>query len=190
MDHPRPWLRYVKAAGLDDSTFDFDGLAVVNGAGEKLGDVNGFILDADSARPYHVVVDAKGWFKTKHYLLPIGHAQLDAARKVLVADLAKDHIRKFPGFDLDTFAKWSDADMDRFNRETAAACCIDVTIVTTDPAAWRTASHYTMPSWWDSLYERPDRAGAKAVTAGAEWSPRESSETARQPTAAHDKPRS
>ena len=190
MDHPRPWLRYVNAGDLDDSTFDFDGLAVVNPAGEKLGDVNGFILDADSARPYHVVVDAKGWFKTKHFLLPVGHARLDAQRKALVADLSKDHIKKFPGFDLDAFAKWSPEDMDRFNRETADACCMDVTIVTTEPAAgWQTASHYAMPSWWDSLYYRPDRAGAKGVTAGAEW-PRESSHSERQPATVHDKPRS
>jgi hypothetical protein len=180
----------VNAGDLDDSTFDFDGLDVVNSAGEKLGDVNGFIVDADSARPYHVVVDSKGWFKTKHYLLPIGHAQLDTQRKVLVADLPKDRIKKFPGFDLDTFAKWSDEDMDRFNRETVDACCVDVTIVTTEPAAeWHTASHYDMPTWWNSLYYSPDRAGAKGVTAGAEWSTRESSQADRQRAAAHDKPR-
>jgi len=189
MDHPRPWLRYVSAGDLDDSTFDFDGLDVVNAAGEKLGDVNGFILDVDSARPYHVVVDSKGWFKTKHYLLPIGHAQLDLQRKVLVADLTKDHIKKFPGFDLATFAKWSDEDLDRFNRETAEVCCVDVTIVAAAPAAeWHTASHYAMPGWWDSLYDRPDRGGAKGVTAGAEFPPRETTNAGARPAAAHDKP--
>ena len=60
MNHPLPWLRYVSAGDLDDSTFDFDGLDVKNAEGESLGDVNGFILDADSARPYYVVVDSKG----------------------------------------------------------------------------------------------------------------------------------
>ncbi len=188
MDHPRPWLRYVKAGDLDDSTFDFDGLDVKNDADEKLGEVNGFILDADSARPYHVVVDSKGWFKTKHYLLPVGHAQLDVQRKVLVADLSREHIKKFPGFDLDTFAKWSEADVDRFNRETGDACCVDVTIVAIEPAAaWESAPHFALPNWWDSLYYRPDRAGARGVTAGAEWSPRETSQSSRQPATVHDK---
>lgn len=186
MDHPLPWLRYVEAGDLDDSTFDFDGLDVENAAGEKLGDVNGFILDADSGRPYYVVVDSKGWFKTKHYLLPIGHAQIDAARKVLVADLSRDHIKKFPGFDLDKFPKWTEEDLNRFNRETADVCCIDVTVVTTESVgAWHTEPHYALPNWWDSLYYRPDRAGAKGVTAGAEWSPRE--QTDRQPAMARNK---
>jgi hypothetical protein len=187
MDHPLPWLRYVSAGDLDDSTFDFDGLDVKNAEGESLGDVNGFVLDADSARPYYVVVDSKGWFKTKHYLLPIGHAHLDADRKMLVADLSRNHIKKFPGFDLDKFAKWTPADLDRFSRDTASACCVDVTIVTTTPAAaWHTAPHYDLPSWWDSAAYRPDRAGEKSVTAGAEWSPREASSPG-EPAVAHDK---
>ncbi len=173
MDHPLPWLRYVDAGDLDDATIDFDGLDVENAGGEKLGDVNGFILDADSAQPYYIVVDSKGWFKTKHYLLPVGHAQLDAPRKKLIADLTRDHINKFPGFDLDKFEKWTEEDLLRFTSETSDACCIDVTIVTTEPAApWHAAQHYQMPSWWDSNYYRPDRAGAKGVTAGAQWSPR------------------
>ena len=188
MDHPLPWLRYVNASDLDDASIDFKGLSVENSGGETLGDVNGFILDADSAQPYYVVVDSKGWFKTKHYLLPVGHAQLDADRKRIVADVARDHIKKFPGFDLDKFEKWTEDDLVRFTRETAEACCVDVTIVTAEPAApWHAAPHYQMPSWWDSLYYRPDRAGAKGVTAGAEWSPRETKQEDRQPAAAHDR---
>ena len=44
-------------------------------SGEHLGDVDGFIVDSESGRPYYVVVDAGGWFKSKHFLLPIGHAR-------------------------------------------------------------------------------------------------------------------
>ena len=189
MDHPLPWLRYVSASDLDDSVIDFDGLDVENAKGETLGDVNGFILDADSAQPYYVVVDSKGWFKTKHYLLPVGHAQFDAERKRLVADLTRDHIKKFPGFDLDKFEKWTEDDLVRFSRDTAGACCVDVTVVTTETAApWQSASHYQMPSWWDSNYYRPDRAGARGVTTGAEWSPRETNAADRH-AVAHDKPK-
>jgi hypothetical protein len=188
MDHPLPWLRYVSAGDLDDSVIDFDGLDVENAGGESLGDVNGFILDADSAQPYYVVVDSKGWFKTKHYLLPVGHAQLDPEQKRLIADLSRDRIKKFPGFDLDKFEKWTEDDLVRFTSDTADACCVDVTIVTTEPAApWHAAPHYQMPGWWDSNYYRPDRAGAKGVVAGAQWSPRETTQADRQPAVAHDK---
>src|SRR2546430_1384211 len=78
MDHPRPWLRYVDASDLDDTTVKFDSLPVQSPAGEKLGGVDGFIIDVTSGRPFYVVVDSGGWFKSKHYLLPIGHAMLDA----------------------------------------------------------------------------------------------------------------
>jgi hypothetical protein len=190
MDHPRPWLRYVEAGDLDNSTINFDDLDVKNAAGDDLGDVNGFILDADTGQPYYVVVDSGGWFSSKHYLLPIGHARLAGDRKALIADLTRDHIKKFPGFDLDKFEKWSDADMDNFNRETTAACCVDVTIVTTAPApSWTASRHYEKPDWWDSNYYRPDRAGAKGVTAGAQWTPRETNAAERERAVVHDKPK-
>lgn len=187
MDHPRSWLRYVKAADIDNSAFDFDGVKVENSSGDKLGDVNGFVLDADTGHPYYVVVDSGGWFKSKHYLLPIGHARLDVEHKTLFADLTRDNITRFPGFDLDKFEKWSEEDLDRFNRETSGACCVDITIVATEPVQdWTTSAHYRRPDWWDSNYYRPDRAGAKGVTAGAEWPRRETTRRDPQPALARD----
>jgi hypothetical protein len=188
MNHPRPWLRYVPAEDLDDTIIDFDGLDVQNTAGDTLGEVNGVILDADTGHPYYMVVDSKGWFKTKHYLIPIGHVRLDAAGKALTADLTRDRIKKFPGFDLDTFQKWSDADMERFSRETSDACCVDVTVITTEPArGWIASSHYLRPDWWDSNYYRQDRAGAAGVTAGAQWSKRETNQPDQKPSVARDR---
>jgi hypothetical protein len=168
MDNPRPWLRYVEAGDLESSTFDFDGLNVENSAGDRLGDVNGFILDASAGQPYYVVVDSKGWFKTKHYLLPIGHVRLDAGRKALIADLTRDNIRNFPGFDLDKFGRWSNEDLERFGRQTADACGMDVTVAASDPSSrWDSLPHYRQPSWWDPNYYSRDRAGAAGMTAGA-----------------------
>ena len=88
VDHPLPWLRYIDADAVGDQTLDFDGMKVRNAAMEKLGEVDGFIVDADSARPYYVVVDSGGWFKSKHFLVPIGHAKLDDDRCLALADEA------------------------------------------------------------------------------------------------------
>ena len=99
MDHPRPFLRIVNADDLDDSTVDFSKLAVTTPSGDKLGKVDGFIVDVDSGRPYYIVVDASGWFKTKHFLLPIGHAQLDSESDAVVADVPRERVKNFPGFD-------------------------------------------------------------------------------------------
>src|SRR5205823_14113867 len=86
VDHPYPWLKYLPADDLDDETVDFDGMKVEDPSGNTLGKVEGFIVDSDSGRPYYSVIDAGGWFKSKHFLLPVGHVRLDAERKILMAD--------------------------------------------------------------------------------------------------------
>jgi hypothetical protein len=155
----------VNIDALQGAGADFGKLEVKSAQGDKLGKVDGFVVDADSGRPYYVCVDAGGWFKSKHYLLPIGHAQLDTNADAIVTDLTRDHVKRFPGFDKDEFASLSEADLKRLNDDTCAVCCVtDVTI-----SAWE-RPHYQYPSWWDASYYRPDRAGEKSVTAGAEWS--------------------
>jgi len=111
VDHPLPWLRYVDADDIDDNTIDFEGMEVKSSSGDHLGDVDGFIVDSESARPYYVVVDAGGWFKSKHFLLPIGHARFDTDADSLVADVTRDRVSKFPGFDKDEFDRLTVADL-------------------------------------------------------------------------------
>ncbi len=156
MDHPRPWLRILDVADLDDSTVDFGKLAVKTPTGDKLGKVDGFVVDVNSGRPYYIVVDASGWFKTKHFLLPIGHAQLDRESDAIVADVPRDRVKNFPGFDKAEFAKLSDADLARLGEETTQACCVtDVTV-----AVWE-RPHYEQPSWWQESYVPRDRSSAR-----------------------------
>src|SRR5439155_5655662 len=163
MDRPRPWLRYVEAADLADPDVDFDGLPVGNRAGEKLGEIEGFIMDADTARPYHVVVDAGGWFKSKHYLLPVGHVRFDPARQVFTASLPKERIKRFPGFDLDKFDKLSDEELVQLDLHIAAVCCPG-DAVAVPSATWGDRwAHYEEPDWWESNYYRPDHAGSRGV---------------------------
>lgn len=173
MDHPLPWLRYVDADDLDDDAIDFDGLNVESPVGEHLGGIDGFIVDADTARPYYVVVDAGGWFKSKHFLLPVGRARLDADREVLVTDVPKERVEKFPGFDKDNFEKLDASGLKRFNDETCSACSIEgVSVVysASEPysAAWD-RSDYRYPDWWRANPELPERMGESAVTSGASY---------------------
>lgn len=165
MDHPRAGLRYVDADDLDDTTFDFDGLNVESHAGDKLGDVDGFIIDVNAARPYYVVVDAGGWFTSKYFLLPIGHVALDTSRKRLIADVPKDRVSKYPGFDRDEFEKLTDADLDRMDQQMTGACCPDdVTVSPSTAQRYENSKHYGKPSWWDASFYRPDRVDRTART--------------------------
>jgi len=154
MDHPRPGLKYVDADDLDKQTFDFDGLEVVDLSGDKLGKVDGFIMDVAKGRPFHVVVEAGNWFKHKHFLLPIGHVVLDTANRRMTADVAKSRVERFPGFHRSEFEKLEGADIDRMAERSASVCC-DEAIDITSP--WDSWTHYEYPSWWDASFYRPDR---------------------------------
>jgi hypothetical protein len=143
----------VDADDLDDKTFDFGSAEVIDPAGEKLGDVDGFIVDVNSGRPFHVVVEAGHWFKHKHFLIPIGHVGLDDSAKRLVADVPKERVERFPGFHRGEFEKLSDADMDRMAESLASACCVDTVTVST--TRWDTWKDYESPSWWDESFYRP-----------------------------------
>jgi hypothetical protein len=163
MDHPRPGLKYVDADDLDKSTFDFDGIEVVDPVGEKLGVVDGFIIDVNQRRPYHVVVEAGHWYKHKHFLLPIGHVSLEAAAKRLVADVPKARAERFPGFRRSEFEKLTDKDLAELASSLASACADDVLDTSTTWVSW---AHYEYPSWWDASYYHPDRADASARSIG------------------------
>jgi hypothetical protein len=168
MDHALPWLRYVDADDLDNSNVDFDGMKVESPTGEHLGDVDGFIVDSESGRPYYVVVDASGWFKSKNFLLPIGHAQFDEGNEVLRADLTRDRVERFPGFDTDEFDKLTPDDLKRFNVETLRVCTVAGPVYAysdTEPysTAWERPD-FRYPEWWRSGSNGPQQARAAAVS--------------------------
>jgi hypothetical protein len=197
MDHALPWLRYVDADDLDDSNVDFDGMRVESPTGEHLGDVDGFVVDSESGRPYYVVVDTSGWFKSKHFLLPIGHAQFDEGNEALRADLTRDRVERFPGFNKDEFDKLTPDDLKRFNADTLRACTIagsDYSYSDTEPytAAWDRPD-FRYPEWWRSGAAGPQQARAAAVSDQTSTPPRPSESYAspareREAVVAHSDP--
>jgi PRC-barrel domain protein len=160
MDHPRPWLRYIDADDLDDKTFDFNSAEVVDPAGEKLGNVDGFIIDVNTGRPYHVVVEAGHWFKHKHFLIPIGHIAFEAGARRLAADVPKTRVERFPGFSRGEFEKLSDREMEQMAQSMAAACGVETVAVAT---SWDTWKDYEYPSWWDASFYRPESVDRSAI---------------------------
>jgi len=186
VDHPLPWLRYIDADDVDDQTLDFDGLKVRNPQMEKLGEVDGFILDSDSGRPYYVVVDAGGWFKSKHFLLPIGEVRLDDDKDALVTNLSKERVHRFPGFDKDEFAKLSEDDLRRMNDEICSVCSVTaVSYSTSEPvqSAWD-RPQFARPTWWNTNPTNPDRMGDRAYQSKVDYPPATAGATAPSGSAA------
>jgi hypothetical protein len=164
LDHPLPWLRYVEADELDDQVVDFNEMDVESPTGDRLGELEGFVVDSESGRPYYLAVDSGGWFKSKLFLLPVGHAQLDRERDVIVADLTRERVEQFPGFDKDEFQEFDQEELVRFNDETSRACNISGTARSYSatepwPAAWD-GPDFRHPDWWKSS-AIPEERGAE-----------------------------
>jgi hypothetical protein len=165
VDHPLPWLRYVDANRITAPDFAFEGMKVRNDAMETLGKVQGFIVDSTSMRPYYVVVDSGGWFKSKDFLVPIGHARIDGDRDALVVDIAKARIERFPGFDRSEFERLKDDDIRRMNDAICEACS-DTVYPAGDPLSttWGRPD-YRQPDWWSTVTSRD----AADITAGSAY---------------------
>jgi len=141
-DHPRPGLKYVDAKDLDDSAMKFNGIEVDGVDGEKLGTIEGFIIDVAEGRPRHIVVSS-GWFFHKHFLLPIGHAALNADGTRLIADVTKERVKRFPGFDKGEFERLTADALKRLDETMAAACASDNA---------SDVDHYRLPDWWEVTF--------------------------------------
>jgi hypothetical protein len=143
-------LRYLDADDLDDSDVDFDGLDVRGTDGDKLGEVDGFLVEPGSGRVLYTVVDSGGWFTSQRFLLPIGHAVVDRERAAMLVDVTQERLRNYPEFDEARFRNLSDEDLRNYERQMASICCPDD--LRAEGAGWRheAARHYQQPAWWSA----------------------------------------
>lgn len=141
-------IRYLDADDLDDSILDLDGLDVRSADDEKLGEIDGFLVDSGSGRVLYTVVDSGGWFTSRRFLLPIGHATLDRDRSALRVDVSRESLRHYPEFDERGFSTLTDEDLRSYEQRMGSACCPDD--IAGDQAGWRhdSARHYQQPGWW------------------------------------------
>jgi PRC-barrel domain len=143
-------LRYLDAQDVDDSIVDFDGLNVRGRDDQKLGDIDGFIVNADSGRVYYIVVDSGGWFTSQRFLLPVGHAVIDRDRAAIRVDFTQDALKRYPKFEEERFLAFTDEELQTFDSMTATVCCPDEVVAA--PAggalAFESRRHFTQPEWW------------------------------------------
>jgi hypothetical protein len=147
-------LVYLDASDINDDRVDFDDLELLDTAGNKLGDVEGFLVGRDTGRPYYVVADSGGWFSSRSFLVPIGHLRLDPGNEALRADLDRTVIERFPEYDPDRFGRMSEDEARLFNERTINACCPTELRGRTGAERYDydTWSHYAQPDWWQSTW--------------------------------------
>lgn len=149
MDHPKPWLKYVEADDVDDKTLELEDMSVQSNLAEQIGSVDGLIVDSRSGRPYYLVIDAGGWFKTKHILVPMGQLSISADRQCFVVPMSKDQIKNFPGFDRDAFDQMTSDNIKQINDQILQISEPGIAPLPGDTyeSSWARRSYQT-PEWW------------------------------------------
>ena len=97
-------LRYVAL----DERMSRESLDVRNDADERLGTLDGLVVDATSGAPRYIVVDADGLFSWRRSLLPMAIVRFDRSAHLLRVPLDKDIASRYPPFDRDEFERMDD----------------------------------------------------------------------------------
>ncbi len=85
----------TRARGLDfkgDSIYDPTNDAAYGSNGEKVGTINGALVDQATGRIRHLIVDVGGWFSSKSVLVPVGLARFEDDA-VYFDSLTKDQVK-------------------------------------------------------------------------------------------------
>ena len=78
---------------------------------KRLGTLDGVIIDPATRRVRYYVVESKGWFSAKRFLLPADQpTRLDSDEHVMHIDLDADHVRRAE-FSRDAVREFSDEDL-------------------------------------------------------------------------------
>ena len=164
-------FRYLDAADVDDGLVNFDDLTVVGADGERIGTVEGFLVDARAKRVNHIVVDSGEWFDSPRLLLPIGHASISSDRKTLRTDVTRGALRYLPEFDADRFCEFTDEELHAFERNTVIACCPDQPLEAVVEPTWgyECWGHYRQPEWWRRNHYAPERLRSLESLLAGSW---------------------
>ena len=159
-------FRYLDAVDVDDGLVTFAGLDVMGADGERIGSVDGFVIDVDAHRVNHIVIDSGGWFTSRRLLLPIGHTVLAEDRKSLRTDVTRDALRRLPEFEADRFGAFTDGELHAFERNTVLACCPDEPLEQVAVQTWDYDSqpHFRQPEWWAIRHYAPEHLRPFATT--------------------------
>src|SRR5688500_12946595 len=89
-------LRYLDADDLDAAEVDFSGLDVRSSDGTRVGGVDAFLGDPESGRVLYTGVASRGWFSSRRFLVPIGHARVDRDLHALQVEESREALRRCP----------------------------------------------------------------------------------------------
>ena len=104
-------LCYLAARDVEIPEGTLAGLDLCSLDEKKLGTLDGVIIDPAARRVRYYVVEAKGWFSAKRFLLPADQpTRIDHDEHMMRIDLEADDVRRAE-FDRDAIREFSDDDL-------------------------------------------------------------------------------
>lgn len=110
----RSRLRFVGAKDLPEAREHE--VHLHNHAGEHLGTLDGFVVDSESGRPIYYVIDSRGWFAGRRYVVPVGQIEADDGATTLRTALTRAELTRYPEFSPSAFTAMDDGDALRYER--------------------------------------------------------------------------
>lgn len=111
----RSRLRHIAARDLPGAREEGE-LHLHNNEGEHLGVLDGFIVDSQSGRPIYYVIDSRGWFLGRRYVVPVGQIEPDEGASALHTRLTRKELSRYPEFSASAFMAMDDHDSLRYER--------------------------------------------------------------------------
>ena len=142
----RSRLRYIAAKDLPGASEEGE-LRLHNHEGdEHLGVLDGFIVDSQSGRPIYYVIDSRGWFAGRRYVVPVGQIEPDEGTTALHAALTRKELARYPEFSPSAFTAMDDGDARRYERRLHRAFAPDTELYDGRPL-YENLPMYRTPSW-------------------------------------------
>ena len=111
----RSRLRYIAAKELPGASEEGD-LHLHNHDGEHLGVLDGFIVDSQSGQPIYYVIDSRGWFAGRRYVVPVGQIEPYEGASALQTALTRKELARYPEFSPSAFLAMDNHDAARYER--------------------------------------------------------------------------
>jgi PRC-barrel domain len=112
MESVNSGLRFVEADRLDTSAGRLDHVVVVSTHKTPLGRLDGVLVDPQRLEVEYLVVTSRGWFKARHYLVPLRTPRLNGDAHELEVDVDAEQLQGLEQVDLRTCPTLSASDLD------------------------------------------------------------------------------
>ena len=160
----RSRLRFVGAKDFPEAR-DHE-VHLHNHEGDHLGTLDGFVVDSGSGRPIYYVIDSRGWFAGRRYVVPIGQIEADEGG-TLRTSLTRAELGRYPEFSPSAFTAMDDRDALRYERRLHRVFAPDSKPYDGRPV-YENLPAYRTPTWLKTGVWMSDGSGFAVTRPGAD----------------------